>query len=89
MGDIMSRARQITVRNIHRYVEIGLNVAYFRKLRNLTQEELAEKAGISRSYLSAIEAPNIVKTLSLELLFNLADALDIEPFRLLEFKNID
>lgn len=89
MGDIMSRARQITVRNIHRYVEIGLNVAYFRKLRNLTQEELAEKAGISRSYLSAIEAPNIVKTFSLELLFDLADALNIEPCKLMEFKNIN
>ena len=88
MGDIMSRARQITVRNTHRYVEIGLNVAYFRKLRNLTQEELAEKAGISRSYLSAIEAPNIVKTFSLELLFDLADALNIEPCKLIEFKSI-
>ena len=85
----MSRAKQITYTNVQRYIEIGLNVAYFRKLRNLTQEDLAEKAGLSRSRLSAIEAPNIVKTLSLELLFNLADALDIEPFRLLEFKNID
>ncbi len=85
----MSRAKQITYTNVQRYIEIGLNVAYFRKLRNLTQEDLAEKAGLSRSHLSAIEAPNIVKTLSLELLFNLADALDIEPFRLLEFKNID
>ena len=88
MGDIMSRARQITVRNTNRYVEIGLNIAYFRKLRNLTQEELAEKAGISRSYLSAIEAPNIVKTFSLELLFDLADALNIEPCKLIEFKSI-
>ena len=85
----MSRAKQITYTNVQRYIEIGLKVAYFRKLRNLTQEDLAEKAGLSRSHLSAIEAPNIVKTLSLELLFNLADALDIEPFRLLEFKNID
>lgn len=89
MGDIMSRAKQIAYKNTQRYIEIGLNVAYFRKLRNLTQEELAEKADISRSYLSAIEAPNIVKTLSLELLFDLADALNIEPYRLMEFKNID
>ena len=78
----MSRAKQITYTNVQRYIEIGLNVAYFRKLRNLTQEDLAEKAGLSRSHLSAIEAPNIVKTLSLELLFNLADALDIETYKL-------
>ncbi len=89
MGDIMSRAKQIAYKNIQRYVELGLNISYFRKLRNLTQEELAEKAGISRSHLSSIEAPNIVKTFSLELLFDLADALNIEPYRLMDFKNID
>ncbi len=86
MGDIMSRSKPISYKNVHRYVEIGLNIAYFRKLRNLSQEELAEKTGISRSHLSAIEAPNIVKALSLELLFDLADTLQIDPYKLLEFR---
>ena len=85
----MSRAKQITYTNVQRYIEIGLNVAYFRKLRNLTQEDLAEKAGLSRSHLSAIEAPNIIKTFSLELLFDLADALNIEPCKLMEFRNMN
>ena len=34
---------------------------------------------MSRSHLSAIEAPNIVRPFSLEILYNIADALEIEP----------
>lgn len=82
----MSRAKPISNSNIDRYIQLGLNISYFRKLRGYTQEELAEKVGISRSYISAVEAPNIIKTISLELLFDLADALQTEPHKLLEFK---
>ncbi len=82
----MSRSKPITTKNIDRYVQIGLNISYYRKLRGMTQEELAERSGISRSYLSSLEAPNMVKTLSLELLFTLADILNTEPSNFLKFK---
>ena len=35
-----------------RYRTLGLNIAYYRKKRGLTQEELAERAGIERSRIS-------------------------------------
>ena len=54
--------------------------------QNDSREELAEKTGLSRSYLSAVEAPNMVKTISLEMLFDISDALSVEPYKLLEFK---
>lgn len=38
-----------------KYRNIGLKIAYYRKLKNLTQVELAEKVGISSKYLSRIE----------------------------------
>jgi transcriptional regulator with XRE-family HTH domain len=38
---------------------------------------------MSRSHLSAIEAPNMIRSFSLETLFNLADALMITPSDLL------
>lgn len=53
----------------------------------MTQEQLAEKAGISRSYLGEIEAPNMVSTLSLEVLFNIAAALQVPEYQLLEFRD--
>ena len=52
----------------------------------MSQEALAERVGISRSHLSAIEAPNLLRPFSLELLFELADALHISPSKLLEFR---
>lgn len=36
--------------------------------------------------MGAIEAPNLCRPISLELLFNLADALGVEPYKLLEFR---
>ena len=65
--------------NRDRLIRLSLNIGLLRKLRGLTQEELAEKAGISRSFLSAIEAPNLVQSFSLEILYNISDALTIDP----------
>ena len=69
--------------NRDRFIQLGISIAALRKMRGLSQEALAEKAGVSRSHLSAIEAPNMVRPFSLEVLFNIARALDIEPGDLL------
>lgn len=45
--------------NDRRYVQIGLKIAYYRKLNGLTQEQLAEKVGISSGYLSQVETPSL------------------------------
>ena len=68
--------------NDEKYCRIGLNIAYQRKLKKLTQIQLAERVGISRTHMSNIEAPNMVTPISLEVLFNIADALEI-PVELL------
>ena len=66
---------------------IGTRIRSVRMQEKLSQEQLAEKAGISRPHMGAIEAPNLCRPISLELLFNLADALGVEPYKLLEFRN--
>ena len=68
-----------------RYIEIGYNIQYFRKHKGLTQEQLAELVDISRQHLGAIEAPNIVRTVSLDLLFRIADVLEVDVRQLLDF----
>lgn len=52
----------------------------------MTQEQLAERVGVSRSHLSAIEAPNVIKAFSIELLFEIADVLQVDSYKLLMFK---
>ena len=53
--------------NRDKFIELGYNIAYYRKHAGLTQEQLAERVGISRQHLGAIEAPNLVRPISLEL----------------------
>ncbi len=65
------------------YKKIGKNIARIRKEKNLLQEDLANKVGISYSYLTQIEAPNVVKKMSLEVLFDIAKALEIDIKELL------
>lgn len=68
------------------YKQIGLNIAYYRKLSNLSQLDLAEKTNLSRTHISNIEAPNMKTSLSLDSLFDIAEVLDVSPECLLEFK---
>lgn len=83
----MSKSKPISFDNMDKFVELGLNISYYRKRKGITQEKLAEMIGISRSHLSAIEAPNIIKAFSIELLFDIANALEIEPYKLLMFRD--
>ena len=71
-----------------RYIQIGLKIAYYRKLNGLTQEELAEKVNLSAGFLGQIEAPNIVTPVSLNTLFSIADVFQIPPYKLLEFDDV-
>jgi len=65
------------------YKKIGKNIAFFRKRKDLSQEELSNKVGISYSYLTQIEAPNVVKKMSLEVLFDIAKVLEVNVKELL------
>ena len=60
---------------------IGKNLLKYRTENNLTQEELAEKVGISTSFYANIERGN--RSMSLLVLRNLADALQVSTDALL------
>lgn len=68
------------------YKQLGLNISYYRKLRNLTQMELAEFTDLSRTHISNIEAPNMKTSISLDTVFTIADVLQIPAEKLLEFR---
>ena len=73
-------------KNRDRFIQLGIVIAAMRKMRGMSQEQLAEKANISRSHLSAIEAPNMVRAFSLDIFFNIADALEVDPSELIKGK---
>jgi transcriptional regulator with XRE-family HTH domain len=74
----------VSMKNRDRFIQLGITIAAYRKLRGMSQYDLADKSNVSRSYISSIEAPNIVRPFSLEILYNIADALEVEPSDLLD-----
>ena len=75
---------EVSFNNRDKFVQLGLAIAFLRKVKGLSQEQLADKANISRSHLSVIEAPGMVRGVSLNTLFNISDALDVDPSVLLK-----
>ncbi len=69
-----------------RFRQVGLKIAYYRKLRGMTQEQLAEATNMSTVFISHVEAPGIDKTVSLGTLFAIADVLNIPAYKLLIFE---
>ena len=61
-----------------KYKEVGLKIAYYRKKKGYTQTQLAEMVGISSNYLSLIERGNYGNSYSMETLFKIANALDVD-----------
>lgn len=61
---------------------LGLAIHDRRLLLNLSQEQLADRAGLHRTYISDVE--RAYRNISIRTLFRLAQALDIAPSRLIE-----
>lgn len=74
-------------KRIRQFWELGLTISYYRKLKGLTQSELAQNVGLSRTHISNIEAPQVKTSLSLESLFDIADALDVPVKDFFDFRN--
>ena len=57
--------KDISFKNHDRFIQLGIAIAALRKMRGMSQEQLA-------------------KSFSLDVFFNLADALDIDPADLID-----
>ena len=66
------------------FKKIGRNIAKYRTAQGYTQEEFANKIGISYSHFTQIEAPNVVVRMSLEMLLDIADGLKVDVLELMK-----
>ncbi len=67
------------------HLQLGLKIAYYRKLKGYTQESLAEKIDCSAAFIGHVEAPNIKKSVSLDTLFSIAKALEVPVYKFFMF----
>ena len=68
------------------HLQLGLKIAYYRKLKGYTQEALAEKIDCSAAFIGHVEAPNIKKSVSLDTLFAFAKALEVPVYKFFIFE---
>lgn len=71
-------------RQYDKYRLLGLNIAYYRKQRGLSQSHLAELVNISRTHMSRIETADCA--VSLDVVFDICDSLDVRPEKLFDFR---
>lgn len=76
-------SKEVSFRNRDRFLQLGHRHCGAAENSRHVPGAAAEKAEISRSLLSSIEAPGLAKGFSLEVFFNLADALEVDPADLL------
>ena len=73
------------LRHADKLMLLGNKIAYYRRKNKLSQEQLAELIGISRVHMSHIEAPNVVQAFSINVLFDIAEQLNIDVKELFNF----
>lgn len=63
---------------------LGINIKFYRKKLNLTQEQVAEQIGAERSYITALESGS--KSPSIYFLYELSQALNTTLKELMDIK---
>ena len=69
--------------------QVGAKIAYYRTLRDMKQSELARRARISRSALSRIERGKYNDNVSVVVLSDIAEALQIDIALLVTFNETE
>lgn len=68
-----------------KYIMLGLNIAYYRKLNGFTQERLAEALSLDRTMISKVELATC--GVSLDVIFEMCDLFGISPAKLFDFRD--
>ena len=74
----------MNIKQLNKYRYLGLNIAYYRKERGLSQDSLAELVNISRTHMSRIETADCA--VSLDVVFDICDALNVPPSKIFDFR---
>ena len=82
---ILNKGEVMQKQQYEKYKYLGLNIAYYRKEKGLSQITLAEMVNISRTHMSRIETADCA--VSLDVVFDICDALCVKPSKLFDFRD--
>lgn len=86
-GIVWKEDSTMTDQRVNQYKQLGLTIAYYRKLKGITQQALAEAVNLSRTHISNLEAPNMPTSISLEKLFDIAEVLNVPVKSFFDFRD--
>ena len=69
---------------INIYEQISRNIKKYRNEIGITQADLAEKVGVSHEFIRRIESPKGKKSFSIDTIWKISIALNIDPGKLFE-----
>ena len=67
------------------YRTLGIKIAYYRNMKDMSQEQLGDRLEIDQSHVSKIERASI--GISMDMLCDIAKELGVEPYLLLKPKD--
>ena len=65
-------------------LDIGIKIGYYRRKAGMTQAELAEHVGLTLSYISQLESPNLPYCPSIKSLFTIARMLGVKAAKIID-----
>ena len=87
MDNHIREEKVMTDKRKTQYKQLGLNIAYYRRLKGLTQSDLAEAVNLSRNHISNMEAPGMKTSISIEKLLDIADVLEVSVKKFFDFRD--
>lgn len=70
---------------MEKYKKLGLNIAYYRKEKGLTQMQLAELLNIDRTHMGKIESAHT--GVSLDVIFAISEILGVPEYKFFQFRD--
>ncbi len=67
-------------------LDIGIKIGYYRRKAGMTQQELADQSGLTLSYISQLESPNLPYCPSIKSLFTIAKVLGVKASKIIDIE---
>ncbi|WP_434310491.1 helix-turn-helix domain-containing protein [Hominifimenecus sp. rT4P-3] len=80
----LSKKGNIPFENVDYYLDLFAHIKYYRQKAGITQEELANRTGLSRPFISSLESKKEPRGLSMESFFLICHALNVPPVKFFE-----
>ena len=82
-------AKSVSFENRDKFIQLGIAISALRRIRGLTQDDLASRVGVSRDTIRSIESPSVIRAFSFETFLKISYVLDIEPAMLISASVFD